>query len=164
MEQLEALPQFRPILLVVSILGAVVVISWRLRETNSAVTARKIVIPPLGMSTGFLMFLAPQPRVPWSWAVGAVLFGALVLSYPLAHSSTLTRVGNEIRMKRSRAFLWILLGLVAVRFGARSYVETLLDPLQTGAIFFLVAFGMIATWRVQMYFKFKKLQAGPPAA
>lgn len=158
---MDAIPHFKLLLLVTSIAGAIVVMSWRMRETNAAVTARKIVIPPLAMSTGFFMFLAPQTRVPWSWAAAAVLTGALVLSWPLARSSKLTRVGDEIRMVRSRAFLGILVGLVVVRFAARSYLETVISPLQTGSIFFLLAFGMIARWRAGMYAEFQRLRAAP---
>lgn len=116
----------KSLLVVASIAGAVVITAWRMREASSAVTARKIVIPPLAMSSGFFMFLAPQTWVPARWAVGALLVGALVLSWPLALTSKLTRVGTEIRMVRSRAFLWVLIGLVAVRFAARSYLETFL--------------------------------------
>jgi len=43
-------------------------IAWRLRETSRPVSMRKIVGPPLGMSTGLAMFLAPAARVRWAWA------------------------------------------------------------------------------------------------
>ena len=46
-----------------TLLGAAGMIGWRLRESRAAVTARKIVIPPAGMSTGFLMFLFPATRI-----------------------------------------------------------------------------------------------------
>lgn len=161
---MESLPHFKLILLVTSIVGAIVVTWWRLSETNSRVTAKKIIIPPLGMSTGLFMFAVPATRVPWSWGIAALVIGAAVLSWPLLLTSTLSRVGDEIRMQRSRAFLWILLGLVAIRFAARSYVETLLSPLQTGAIFFLLALGMVAAWRAQLYLQYRKLLALAPRA
>ncbi len=37
--------------------GVIAVIMWRLREARSAVSLRKIMIPPLGMATGFSMFV-----------------------------------------------------------------------------------------------------------
>ena len=40
------------------------VLAWRVREGRTAVTLRKIVIPPLGMATGFCMFLVPAFRIP----------------------------------------------------------------------------------------------------
>ena len=39
--------------LVVAVLGAVAVIVWRIQESRRAVSMRSILIPPLGMATGF---------------------------------------------------------------------------------------------------------------
>ena len=59
---------YLPVLAVIaSIFGAVVVFIWRVREGRTAVTLRKIIIPPLGMSTGFCMFIAPICRIPALW-------------------------------------------------------------------------------------------------
>lgn len=146
-----------PAVALASLVGAGAVLAWRHRETQRPVTARKIIIPPLGMSTGLLMFTYPPTRVPLSWALTAFLVGALLLSYPLLHTSTLKRQGDKVVLERSRAFLWILLGLVAVRLIARSYVEDYLDPLQTGALFFLLAFGMIVRWRASMFLAYRAL-------
>jgi membrane protein CcdC involved in cytochrome C biogenesis len=150
-------PRYRLPLLIMSILGGVIVFSWRLRETSRPITARKILIPPLGMSTGLFMFLYPPTRIPLSWAAAALASGTIFFTYPLVRTSRLTRDGEAIRLQRSRAFLWILLGLVAVRFAARSWVEQHVSPLQTGSIFFLIALGMIVPWRVLMYLDYRKL-------
>jgi membrane protein CcdC involved in cytochrome C biogenesis len=144
-------------LVIPSIVGAAAVMAWRLRETTRPVTARKIIIPPIGMSTGFSMFALPATRIPVSWGLCAFAIGALVLSYPLIKTSHLRREGEHIMLQRSRAFLGILLALVAVRFAARAYVEQYVSPLQTGAIFFVLAFGMIVTWRSWMYRRYKQL-------
>lgn len=127
---------------------------------DTPVSLRKIVVPPLGMSTGFLMFLAPAARVSWTYAGAAFAAGALVLAIPLARTSHLVRTGDVITMQRSRAFLWILLGLVAVRFAARAYVERVLTPVQTGGIFFILAFGMVLRWRVAMLLRYLELRDG----
>ena len=139
-------------------------IAWRLRETTTPVSIRKIVAPPLGMSTGFLMFAARAPRVPWTHAAGAFAVGALVLAVPLARTSRLVRRGDAVVMQRSRAFLWILLGLLAVRLVLRAYVEELLTPAQTGGVFFILAFGMIVRWRAAMLLAFLRLRSGPRGA
>jgi membrane protein CcdC involved in cytochrome C biogenesis len=157
----------KTLLVITSLLGAAAIIAWRVRETQRPVTVRKIIIPPLGMSTGFSMFAYPPTRIPVSWALAAFALGALLLSYPLVKSSRLVRSGETVMLERSKAFLWILLGLVAVRFAARSYVEQYVSPLQTGSIFFVLAFGMILRWRVLMYLEYRRLvdfQAGPPPA
>lgn len=62
-----------------SVLGLVGVLAWRIREGRTAVTVRKIIIPPLGMATGFSMFFVPQFRVPLLWAAVAFLIGAILL-------------------------------------------------------------------------------------
>jgi membrane protein CcdC involved in cytochrome C biogenesis len=142
-----------------SLVGAAVMLTWRVRETTRPVTAAKILLPPLAMSTGFLMFLGPPARVPWTWAIGAFLAGAIFFAYPLARTSELSRAGDAIMLRRSRAFLWILLGLLAVRLALRSYVEDLVSPIQTGALFFVLAFGTILPWRVLMYRRYRRILA-----
>jgi membrane protein CcdC involved in cytochrome C biogenesis len=165
MSPLTSAPHLPTVAVVVVMLaGAAVMIAWRLRETSTPVSLRKIVAPPLGMSTGFLMFVAPAARVSWAHAGAAFAAGALVLAIPLARTSRLVRRGDEIVMQRSRAFLWILLGLVAVRFVAREYVERVFTQLQTGAIFFILAFGMIVRWRVAMLREYLRLRDGVVAA
>lgn len=95
------------------------------------------------MSTGFLMFLSPSMRIPWASAAGAFLLGALVLSVPLARSSTLARKGEVVLMRRSDGFLLILLGLLALRLALHEWVGEVLPPRQTASLFFVLAFGMI---------------------
>jgi membrane protein CcdC involved in cytochrome C biogenesis len=145
-------------LVVSSLIGGALVIAYRVRETTRPVTPRKIIIPPLGMSTGFSMFAYAPARIPPLWALAAFAMGALVLSYPLVKSSRLHIVGDAIMLQRSRAFLWIIFGLFALRVAARSYVEQYVSAIQTGAIFFVLAFGMIVTWRVRMYLEYRKLK------
>ncbi len=64
-------------------------------------------------------------------------------------------------MQRSRAFLWILLGLVAIRWVLRGWVEQYVTPVQTGAIFFVLAFGMIVRWRAAMLVRYLRLRGEP---
>ena len=93
--------------------------------------------------------------------MNAFLIGAAALAYPMIKTSRLIRKGDRIFLQRSRAFLGILLGLVAIRFAAKEYVGQYVSPLQTGAIFFVLAFGMIARWRIVMYLEYQKLKGSP---
>lgn len=151
---------------VASAVGAVVIILWRIREGRTAVTLKKIIAPPMGMATGFCMFLVPGFRIPWLWALIAFLIGAIILAYPLLLTSRLRRDGDTIMMKRSSMFLIVIIVLAAVRFFARGYFDKLLTVEQTGALFFILAFGMILRWRVNMLRQYRSLttQHFPPAA
>lgn len=151
-------------LVVTALLGAGVIVVWRLREARSPVSLRKIVMPPLGMSTGFSMFFYPPTRVPLPWAAGALLLGVLIFAEPLIRTSRLTVQGSEILVRRSPAFLGILLALVAVRFALRTWLETFVGPLQAGALFYLLAFGAVVRWRVSMLLEYRRLTAGLTAA
>lgn len=137
--------------------GLVAVTMWRLREARSAVSLKKIVIPPLGMATGFSMFFVPAFRIPLAWAGLAFLIGAAALSLPLVLTTRLERRGDTITMKRSGAFLVVILVLAAVRFLARGYFDTILTGGQTAGMFFILAFGMIICWRLKLLIDFRRL-------
>ena len=141
----------------VSIGGLIVVTIWRLREVRSAVSLRKIIIPPLGMATGFCMFFVPAFRIPPLWAACAFLLGATALAYPLLRTSRLVRDGEAIMMQRSHAFFFVVIALAVVRILARSYIDRYVSIEQTGALFFVLAFGMILRWRMRMFFEYRQL-------
>jgi membrane protein CcdC involved in cytochrome C biogenesis len=138
-----------------SLAGLAAVILWRVREARTAVSIRKIVAPPLGMATGFSMFLVPSFRIPWTWAGGAFLVGVVALAYPLLKTSRLVLQGEVVMMRRSGAFFATILLLAAVRILARAYFDTFVSPQQTAALFFVLAFGMILRWRTQMLLQFR---------
>ena len=139
------------------VVGGAGVLVWRWHETRTPVTAKSIVIPPLGMATGFCMFFAPQMRVPWTWGLTAVVLGAVLLAIPLTRSSRLERAGDVVMMRRSQGFLLILLGLLALRIGLHEWVGRYVSATQTAALFFLLAFGMIVRWRTGMYLRYREL-------
>ena len=147
--------------LISSIVGATAVLFWRVRETKTPVSTKKIVIPPLGMATGFSMFIVPMFRVPWSWALIAFLAGALVLAYPLLRTSRLIRDGDVVWMQRSRAFLFIIIVLAIIRLAARGYFDTVMSLQQSAGLFFILAFGMILRWRMQMFLEYRSLRLQP---
>ena len=151
---------------VVSLVGLAGVLTWRVREGRTAVTLKKIAMPPLGMSTGFCMFFYPPCRVPFLWGFAAFLIGAVLFAYPLLLTSDLHWHGGEIRMKRSSAFFAVIIVLAIVRWAARGYFDSFLSLEQTGAIFYLLAFGMILRWRLKLLLAWRALTAEPslPAA
>ena len=140
-----------------AILGFFAVLAWRIREGRTAVTTRKIVIPPMGMATGFCMFLVPAFRVPWLFAAVAFLLGAILLAYPLVRTSRLAYVGDEVMMHRSPSFFIVMIVLAIVRILAHSYLDTIMSIQQTAGLFFILAFGMILRWRVSMLLEYRRL-------
>ncbi len=145
-------------------IGALVVLAWRVRESQRPVSVRSIVLPPLGMATGFSMFIRPEFRVSWEWGMAAFAIGALLLAYPLLRTTRLARQGDTVMMQRSRAFLAILLALVAVRLALRDYVGHILPLGQTAGLFFILAFGMIVRWRGWMLAEYRRLTKRDPDA
>jgi membrane protein CcdC involved in cytochrome C biogenesis len=143
--------------IVTSILGFAAVMVWRIREGRTAVTIRKIVIPPLGMATGFSMFLVPAFRIPPAWAAVAFAVGALILAYPLLRTSRLMIDGEAVMMRRSSAFFIIVVVLAVIRILARGYLDTVISVPQSAALFFVLAFGMILRWRMSMFFEYRRL-------
>ena len=120
---------------VVSLAGLAGVLVWRVREGRTAVTMKKIVMPPVGMATGFCMFIVPAFRVPWNWGLGAFVVGAIVFAYPLLLTSDLHLQNGVIMMKRSSAFFAVIIVLAAVRYLARGYFDRFMSLEQTGALF-----------------------------
>jgi len=143
--------------LITSVIGAIAVMVWRVQESRTAVTAKKIIIPPLGMATGFGMFIVPAFRVPWTWAGIAFLGGAIGLAYPLLRTSRLVREGDTVMAQRSHAFFAVVILLAGIRIAARGYLDTVISVQQTAALFFILAFGMILRWRAQMFFQYRAL-------
>jgi membrane protein CcdC involved in cytochrome C biogenesis len=145
---------------VVSLVGLAGVLAWRVREGRSAVTLKKIVMPPVGMATGFCMFFVPQCHIPFLWGLGAFLVGAIVLAFPLLLTSDLHLQNGVIMMKRSSAFFSVIIVLAVVRYLARGYFDRFLSLEQTGSLFYLLAFGMIVRWRLKLVLAYRALTAG----
>ncbi|WP_407074344.1 CcdC family protein [Paenibacillus lacisoli] len=129
----------------------------RFKTRNRPINAKRIIIPPLGMSTGFFMFVVPEVRIPLLWALAAFLVGWFIFSYPLIKTTKFETVGNEIVVQQSRMFFFILLGLLAVRFLLHQVIEHYITIPQTAALFFILAFGTLLHWRVNMLSRYKRL-------
>jgi membrane protein CcdC involved in cytochrome C biogenesis len=47
--------------------------------------------------------------------------------------------------------------LAVIRILARTYIDRFVNIEQTGALFFVLAFGMILRWRMRMFFEYRQL-------
>lgn len=143
-----------------AVVGALAILAWRMHESRRPVTPAGLVLPPLGMSTGFSMFAVHGFRVPWSWGLSAFVLGAAVFAWPVIATSRLTREGEAVMMRRSPWFIVILLALAVLRLALRDYVGTLMSAQQTAGLFFVLAFGMIVRWRSSLYVQYQRLRGG----
>ncbi|RJE86034.1 cytochrome c biogenesis protein CcdC [Paenibacillus sp. 1011MAR3C5] len=148
--------------IVFSVLAGLSLIIIRMRAGKRPTTLKKIVIPPLGMATGFIMFAVPVTHIPWLWGLSAFGTGLLIFSFPLIVTTSMEKVDSDIFVRRSKAFIAIMLVLFLLRLMLHSVVEQYMSIPQTGAIFYLLAFGMIVPWRLAMvgdYLRLRKLEA-----
>ena len=141
-----------------AIVMAIVVFKLRMKETERPVNAKKIILPPLFMSTGALMFLFPMFQVTRSELLEALIAG-MVFSILLIKTSKFEVRDEQIYIQRSKAFIFILIGLVVIRLVAKLILGSTVEIGVLGGMFFLLAFGMIVPWRVVMLYQYKKVKA-----
>ncbi|WP_075980821.1 CcdC family protein [Bacillus massilinigeriensis] len=135
---------------------AVFVMFIRMKASKKPASAKKIILPPIFMSTGASMFFVPAFRVTGMELIEAVVVGML-FSILLIKTSNFEIVEDQIFLKRSRAFIFILVGLLVVRIAGKLVLSTSIDVGQLSGMFFILAFSMIVPWRVAMYINYRKL-------
>lgn len=128
----------------------------RSKAAKRPATAKKILLPPLFMSTGALMFLFPFFRVPWIHVAEALAVGVL-FSFLLVKTSNFEKRDGEVYLKPSKAFVFILFGLLGLRIALKVVLSSEIDVGELSGMFWLLAFGMIVPWRLMMYKKYRAL-------
>ncbi|MEH6991747.1 cytochrome c biogenesis protein CcdC [Neobacillus drentensis] len=145
---------------VVSSIGAVFMgifaLFVRIKAAKKPTNVKKIILPPVFMSSGAFMYVVPQFRLTGMEIIEVVILGML-FSILLIKTSKFEIRENEIYLKRSKAFIYILVGLLIVRLALKSILSTTIDFGELSGMFFLLAFSMIVPWRVAMYLDYKKL-------
>lgn len=129
----------------------------RSRAAKKPVTTKKIILPPLFMSTGALMFIFEEFRVPPIQVIEALVVGIL-FSIILIKTTNFQYRNGDIYMKRSKAFLFILFGLLILRLVWKLMLSNTVDVGELGGMFWILAFGMIVPWRIGMLVKFNLLK------
>lgn len=140
-----------------SALAGLMLIVLRIRAGKRPATLKKIVIPPLGMATGFAMFAFPVTHIPWMWGVSAFGTGLLIFAFPLIVTTQLEKVDADIFVRRSKAFVAVMGVLLLLRVMLHGVAEPYMTIPQTGALFYLLAFGMIIPWRLAMLSDYLRL-------
>lgn len=142
---------------IIALCMAVGMMFLRLKSAKKPVTLKKIILPPFFMSTGACMYFLPEFRLTSSEILEAVIVG-LFFSIFLIKTSKFEIRGKDIYLIPSKAFIFILVGLLVVRLGMKEYLSQSIDLGQLSGMFFLLAFAMIVSWRIGMYRSFIKLQ------
>ncbi|GGJ56941.1 membrane protein CcdC involved in cytochrome C biogenesis [Anoxybacillus voinovskiensis] len=142
---------------VIAVIMAFLILFVRMKAAKKPTNAKKIILPPLFMSTGSLMFLDPLFRVTRAELLEAIVLGAF-FSIFLIKTSKFEIRDNHIYLKRSKAFVWILVGLIIIRLALKSYLGRTIDYHQLSGMFYLLAFAMIVPWRAAMYVSYKRLE------
>lgn len=129
----------------------------RMKAASKPATVKKIILPPMFMSTGFLMFLYEPAQISFLQVVEALAVG-MFFSLFLVRTSKFEIRDEQIYLKKTKSFLFILIGLLTVRLILKYILGFHIDPMHLSGMFFIVAYGMIVPWRVSMYLGFKKLE------
>lgn len=129
----------------------------RLKSAKKPVSVKKIILPPLFMSTGTVMFLIPALQITWSQVFEAFIVG-VIFSVFLIKTSRFETKDKDIYLIPSKAFAFILFGLLILRIFLKLIISTQISLAETSGMFFILAFGMILSWRVSMLIKFKELK------
>src|SRR5699024_11792146 len=118
---------------------------------------KKIILPPLFMSTGALMFLFPMFRLQFSDVLEALLVG-IFFSFFLIKFSRFEIKNNEIYLIPSKAFIFILFWLLILRIIIKLIIGSNISFDETSGKFFLLCFGIIFNLRNVMLNKLLKLK------
>ncbi|MBP1941480.1 membrane protein CcdC involved in cytochrome C biogenesis [Bacillus luteolus] len=142
---------------IVAVFMATLMMFVRMRAAKKPTNVKKIILPPLFMSTGALMFVHPMFRVTTLELLEALTVGFL-FSILLIKTSNFEIKGNDIYLKASKAFIYVLVGLLVIRIVLKYLLSSTIDFGELSGMFWILAFGMIVPWRIAMLYKFKKLQ------
>lgn len=129
----------------------------RLKAAKRPASVKKIILPPLFMSTGALMFLFPMFQISWYQVLEAFSVGVLC-SFFLIKTSKFQIRNQAIYLIPSKAFAFILFSLLLFRIVVKLAIGSHISFGETSGMFFLLAFGMIFTWRIAMLYKYLQLE------
>ena len=141
---------------IVAVCMAVGVMFLRFKAAKTS-NEKENYITTVFMSTGAMMYFLPEFRLTSLEIVEAIAVG-LIFSIFLIKTTKFEVRSEQIYMKPSKAFIFILVGLLAVRVAMKSYLSQSIDLAQLSGMFFLLAFAMIVSWRIAMYRSYVKLE------
>src|SRR5699024_6426412 len=142
---------------IVAAFMATTMILVRMRASEKPASIKKIILPPLFMSTGALMFLFPMFRLQFSDVLEALLVG-IFFSFFLIKFSRFEIKNNKIYLIPSKAFIFILFGLLILIIIIKLIIGSNILFVEISGMFLLLGFEMTFTCRIAMLIKYLKLK------
>lgn len=142
---------------IVATFMAITMIFVRMKTAQKPTSAKKIILPPIFMSTGAFMFVIPTFRVHTLQVFEALIVG-MIFAILLIKTTKFEKKHDDIYLVPSKAFILILFGLLTVRVIIKLIIGSTISFGETSGMFFLLAFGMILTWRIAMLYKYYRLK------
>jgi membrane protein CcdC involved in cytochrome C biogenesis len=69
------------------------------------------------------------------------------------------REDTQIYAKKNIAFIYVLIGLIIIRFALKSYFSSI-NPLTLSLLSMILALGYVGVWRIASFIKFRKVWSG----
>ncbi len=134
------------------------IIMIRMKASKRPASVKGIIIPPIMMSTGALMFVIPffpcfVGRYFRSYSNGGLCFSVILIwttKFEIRH--------KYVFIKRTKAFPVILMGLLLIRIFIKYWISGSLEVGELSGMFWIMAFAMIVPWRIVMYFQYKNTE------
>lgn len=142
---------------IIALFMGVTMVFVRMKTAQRPTSIKRIILPPIFMSTGALMFLFPVFRIETIQVIEAFVLG-MICSIFLIATTKFEVKQNNIFLIPSKLFIFILFGLLAIRLIVKIIIGSTISFEETSSMFFILAFGMILTWRIAMVYKYIQLK------
>ena len=146
------------------VLAIIMAFRWRRMRRSSPLKLERLwIIPALYSTFAAAMFwFLPPHGWQWSWAAGALLLGGGVgWLRGKAMRIEIDPVTHDLNQRQSPAALLIIVGLVLLRFAARSVfgMDGDINHVSHGLVDAFIAFavGLLSLQRLEMYLRAKRL-------
>src|SRR5690625_1927784 len=141
---------------IIPIMMAIAMVFVRLKSASQPTSVKKIILPPLFMSTGLAMFLFPDIYVTWLQVVESIGMGAIVSIF-LIKASHFKVENQEIYLVLSKSFALILMSLFLIRLFLKWLIGSQVSIGETSGMFYLLALAMIWSWRIAMLIEYRRI-------
>src|SRR5699024_8687794 len=142
---------------IIALFMATTMIFVRSKAAKKPTSVKRIILPPIFMSSGALMYLFPVFRLTLLEIAEVTLVG-LIFSIVLIKFTKFEVSGNDIYLIPSKAFIFILIGLLVIRMIIKTIVGSFISFGTTSGMFYLLALVMIVSWRLAMVRKYIQLK------